>query len=152
MLLSLCKRSWREFLVSSLHPCSSSFQSRLCGHKYQHHHYHHHHQLASNALWNLCFLSVCAIHFVLYWNIIFLCISKCHMCNLPSCVLFLAHATGVRLLRSDTGVVSLTRDPSKHLERCCDLLIRVLLNSSSQQMTKNIFLLVRLVGVSVFVL
>lgn len=76
------------------------------------------------------------------------------MCNLPSCVLLLAHATGVRLLRSDTvqGVVSLTRDPSKHLERCCDPLIRVLLNSSSQQMTKNIFLLVRLGGVSVFVL
>lgn len=70
-------------------------------------------------------------------NIIFLCISKFHVCNLPGCVLVLAHAAGVSLLRSDTveGVVSLTSSPGEHLERCCDPLIRVLLDSGSQQVT-----------------
>lgn len=66
-----------------------------------------------------------------------------YVCNLPGCVLVLAHATGVRLLRSDTveGVVSVTGGPGEHLERCCDLLIRVSLDSGSQQVTeKNIVL------------
>lgn len=72
-------------------------------------------------------------------NSVFLCISKYHACNLPSCVLFLAHVTGVHILCSDTiqGVVSLRGDPSKHLVRCCNPLIRVLQNSNSQQMTKE---------------
>lgn len=72
-----------------------------------------------------------------------------HVCNLPGCVLVLAHATGVCLLGSDTvqGVVSVTGDPGEHLEWCCDPLIRVLLDSGSQQVTENMFLLVRLVGV-----
>lgn len=84
------------------------------------------------------FLPVCAM------NSVFLCISKYHVCNLPRCVLFLAHVTGVHLLCSDTiqSVVSLGGDPSKHLERCCDPLIRVLQNSNSQQMTTKVFLLV----------
>lgn len=69
MFLSLCRRSWREFLVSSLHPCSSSFQSRLCGHntqpKYQHR---HHNLLASDAPWNLCFCVYMHIPWVLYFT------------------------------------------------------------------------------------
>lgn len=101
------------------------------------------------------FLCACAISSVLYCNVIFLCISKFslfplfHVCNLPSCVLVLAHATGVCLLRSDTvqGVVSMTGGPGEHLERCCNPLIRVLLDSGSQRVTDNIFILVRLVGV-----
>lgn len=45
-------------------------------------------------------------------------------------------------LSSDTvkSVVSLTGDPSEYLKRCCDSLIRVLLNSSSQEITKKILL------------
>lgn len=52
-------------------------------------------------------------------------------------MLVLAHATGVCLLRSDAvmGVVSMTGDPGEHLKRCCDPLIRVLLDSDSQQVT-----------------
>lgn len=54
-------------------------------------------------------------------------------------MLVLAHATGVCLLRSDTveGVVSMRGDPGEHLERCCNPLIRMLLDSDSQQETEN---------------
>lgn len=103
------------------------------------------------------FLCACAYIQVLYFTaMLYLsafpnlaCFPLSHVCNLPSCVLVLAHATGVRLLRSDTvqGVVSMTGGPGEHLERCCDPLIRVLLDSGSQQVTDNIFILVWLVGV-----
>ena len=84
-------------------------------------------------------IHACVINTVLYSNIIFLCISKCDVCNLPSCVLILAHAAGVRLLCSDTvqGVVSLMGDPGEHLERCGDPLVRVLLDSGSRQVTEK---------------
>ncbi len=66
---------------------------------------------------------------------------KFNVCNLPRCVLVLAQVTGVCLFGSDTveGVISLTGDPGEHLERCCDPLIRVLLDSGSYQMARRLF-------------
>lgn len=56
------------------------------------------------------------------------------MFHLPSCVLLRAHVAGLHLLRSDTvqRVLLLTGDPGEHLERCCDPLIRMLLDSGLQ--------------------
>lgn len=133
-LLSLCRCSWWEVLGSSLHPCSSSFQSRVCGHKTQPKHPCHR-SVTSHVCAYMDFTTV------LYFSAF----SKCNLfalfcvCDLPSCVLVLSHATGVCLLCSDTveGVVSMTGGPGKHLERCCHTLKRVLLDSGSQQVTEN---------------
>lgn len=59
------------------------------------------------------------------------------VCNLPSCVLILAHVTGVSVLRSDSieGVVSMRSDPGEHRERCCEPLIGMLLDPGSQRVT-----------------
>lgn len=56
-------------------------------------------------------------------------------------MLILAHVAGVRLLRSHAvkSVVLVWRSPGEHLEWCCNALIRVLLNSGSQQRMENIF-------------
>lgn len=90
-------------------------------------------------------LRICAISSGFYYNAIFLCASKCNLfalfcvCDLPGWVLILAHATGVIFLCSDTVklAVSMRGGPGEHLERCCYTLIRVLLDSSSQQVTEN---------------
>lgn len=99
----------------------------------------HHETFGIGCMYVCLCIHACVINTVLYSNIIFLCISKCDVCNLPGCVLVLAHAAGVRLLGSDTvqAVVSLMGDPGEHLERRGDPLIRVLLDSGSQQVTEK---------------
>lgn len=112
---SLCKRSWKEFLESSLQACNSSFQSRLYG-------------IRTTVI--ITSLPGCYINSV---TVFFL---KFSAYNLPSWVLFLAYMADMCFLGTHTiqGVVSFRGDPSKHLERCCCPLIKVLLNSIFEQM------------------
>lgn len=61
--------------------------------------------------------------------------------NLASWVFFLAHRADLHFLCTHTiqGKVPLWGNPSKHLERCCSPLIKVLQSSNSQQEIRDGF-------------
>lgn len=88
-----------------------------------HQHHSQRHYYTSDVLHTFCFVfKLCAY-------------------DLASWVFFLAYRAGVHFLGSRTVqcVVYLWGDPSKHLERCCSPLIKVLQSSISQQAIRDGF-------------